>query len=1024
MRSATPIQLTARERSELESILRAEAPDSRLGQRIRLVLLAADGLQNKEIAQRLGVGRIQVARWRERYAQDGLEGVRSDRPRGAPPVKLDRARLAELVADSGAGGWTTRKLASELGVSPASVSRHLRAQPAESQPSDRLTPPKLPRGLQPREALMARLLEARRQRCIVLQGEAGSGKTTTLLVWRKALLALDYDVAWLALEPADNDVPRFLAGLRACLDAPARDPALPAGAGLEQEVIALVKDIARRPRELVLMLDALQAVTDARIHQLLQWLVDYAPPQLHLALATRAALPLALEQLRAQGLSTALDMRDLCFGPEESVRFLRERLGAIAAPQAEALHALTGGWVAALALFAADPRSAREDPPTLLGTRGGAAFAAYLQDEVLAKLAPGDLDLLTRTSVCVRLCAPLCAALLGQPATASRLLKARLERLRQQGFFLTRSDADGAEPWYRLQPLLREVLAAGVAAWTPAAQRALHAAAAAWFGARGQVEESVRHAVSAGNAAEAATLVEGSAFELLASGDEAMLARLLRLLPQSEVQARVDLLIATGYLHYYTRDLESFGAMLARLEAEGSKLDALQRYSLLIMRAALDVHNDDYAAVLAAAPAVRAIPFGASDLAWSSRGNVLAWLHIANGEYEQAGQAIDEGDRVAAPSRSGLLARCRRALVLAQLGEVRQAERLAREVLDQADAQGPSYDSLACTAATLLAGMLYEMGDPEAARQLLEVRLDAIERLAVPDMVLRAHQLLSSAHAVAGRVNESLAALNRLDSYAGRHGLHRLLAMALNLRLRRLLPLGELGQAHALLQRIEALGQRHASADARQTSVFRAAATHGHVEICLHLRDFEGAQAGLRGLLAEFETGGQQRTLALLRMQLAVAEHGLGRLGAAREELLAALRQGHRHGLVRSLLDASPAVPALLELLLGAGAPEPVLAFYAERLRAVAARPVSGQASAPAATGATAIRLSEREREVLGLLGQAMTYKKIARVLEVSPNTVKWHLKQIYAKLGVNDRDGAVARLRDGGAAPPARLPT
>jgi LuxR family maltose regulon positive regulatory protein len=57
--------------------------------------------------------------------------------------------------------------------------------------------------------------------------------------------------------------------------------------------------------------------------------------------------------------------------------------------------------------------------------------------------------------------------------------------------------------------------------------------------------------------------------------------------------------------------------------------------------------------------------------------------------------------------------------------------------------------------------------------------------------------------------------------------------------------------------------------------------------------------------------------------------------------------------------------------------------------------------------------LSEREREILALLAQAMSNKKIATVLNVSAETVKWHLKNIYLKLGVGGRGGAAARFRD-----------
>ncbi|WP_319025343.1 helix-turn-helix domain-containing protein [Acidithiobacillus ferridurans] len=60
--------------------------------RARMILLAAEGLQNKEIAERLGVDRMQVARWRKRYLEQRLAGIERDLPRGAPPVKVDVAK--------------------------------------------------------------------------------------------------------------------------------------------------------------------------------------------------------------------------------------------------------------------------------------------------------------------------------------------------------------------------------------------------------------------------------------------------------------------------------------------------------------------------------------------------------------------------------------------------------------------------------------------------------------------------------------------------------------------------------------------------------------------------------------------------------------------------------------------------------------------------------------------------------------------------------------------------------------------
>lgn len=84
MRVAPKIVLSEEEQAALTRLVRSRLTSVRLAQRARIVLLAADRMQNKEIAEQLGIGRVQVSRWRERYAQARLAGIEHDFPRGAP----------------------------------------------------------------------------------------------------------------------------------------------------------------------------------------------------------------------------------------------------------------------------------------------------------------------------------------------------------------------------------------------------------------------------------------------------------------------------------------------------------------------------------------------------------------------------------------------------------------------------------------------------------------------------------------------------------------------------------------------------------------------------------------------------------------------------------------------------------------------------------------------------------------------------------------------------------------------------
>ncbi|MBV8036353.1 MAG: IS630 family transposase [Pelomonas sp.] len=131
MRVAQTIELSPEEEAELTKLARSKVTSVRLAQRARIVLLAAKGLQNKDIAAELGVGRVQVARWRDRYAQERLQGIEHDLPRGAPAVKVDVNRLVELTTQStpeAATHWSTRKMGAVLGVSASTVMRHWQAK--------------------------------------------------------------------------------------------------------------------------------------------------------------------------------------------------------------------------------------------------------------------------------------------------------------------------------------------------------------------------------------------------------------------------------------------------------------------------------------------------------------------------------------------------------------------------------------------------------------------------------------------------------------------------------------------------------------------------------------------------------------------------------------------------------------------------------------------------------------------------------------------------------------------------------
>ncbi|WP_433766144.1 LuxR C-terminal-related transcriptional regulator [Pseudomonas putida] len=900
--------------------------------------------------------------------------------------------------------------------------------------STKLIPPRSAARLISRDRLQEQMLRARRQRCIVLKGPAGCGKTSTLIAWRQALLPLGFDVAWLTLSADDNELTRFLDYLLASLGQ--IDPSLVHeatqlegrgidGEAVERTVITLVRSIASRGRELVLVLDDLHHLTDVGIHQALQWLIDYAPANLHLALVSRSVVPLSLARLRSQELVLELNLRDLRFTPAESEQFLKAQLGEINARDARQMHELTDGWVAGLQLLAVSRKKNR--PATdQTQVRDDQAFAKFFEVEVLSHLTPTDLDLMLLMAVCNRFCASLCAALSGNPdavSSASTLL-ARLER---DNLFLIPVDGAGRETWYRLHPLLRETLLKYFDSRSRTEQQAVHARAWVWFHDHQYLDEAVHHAVMAGDPDAAADLVEQHAEALYAHGDLRMLIELVRLLPFEQVQSRVKLRILKARMQLYARDFATCAQSLDQLFKDVPESDVHDRFMIALLRASLALQRDDTDAAMTVLPQLLDPPAGSNAIAIGSCLNILSWLYMHRGDYERARQVqldrpalLINGEPLLGTTAGSLQGRCMVGLSHALEGQMKQAERVYRDVLHEAAQCGKAGTDATYLATALLGEVLYETNDLDAAFKLLAGWVDILERISIPDSVLRVLQVLWKVQWLAGNQQEAFAFIERLDEYAIKLGLDRLQAYCLTWQVHWNTLLGENAVAQAKLTRLEAIDARHRDIGPSAFKEINILTENIRARWQIHQGDLDGALQRIERLIEACDL--QRRQLATVRLMVlsAVIESRRGNLEISRTKVMEALRRGQRLGMLRSLLDAHPDALDLISDIAGKEENlDPVLAYYVERLQAAqistpaisAGKPTLTTPAKPLATGIEP--LSDREIEVVRLLAQALPNKKIARALGLSPETVKWHLSHIYSKLGVNSRDEAVARVRD-----------
>lgn len=130
MRVAPAIELSRDEEARLIQLAKSNMASVREARRAQIILLAAGGMDNHEIAERLGVGRVQVGRWRNRYAEGGLDAIRRDRPRGGRRQKYDVEEIIRLTTQTkppNATHWSSRSLAAVTGVSASTIARIWRA---------------------------------------------------------------------------------------------------------------------------------------------------------------------------------------------------------------------------------------------------------------------------------------------------------------------------------------------------------------------------------------------------------------------------------------------------------------------------------------------------------------------------------------------------------------------------------------------------------------------------------------------------------------------------------------------------------------------------------------------------------------------------------------------------------------------------------------------------------------------------------------------------------------------------------
>ena len=866
-------------------------------------------------------------------------------------------------------------------------------------------------------------------RLTLVSAPAGFGKTTLLATWlTSGADGAPRRCAWVSLDEGDRDPESFWTYLLTALErtAPGTGSAglalLGAGQPIEAALAAVLNEVSVLDDELILVLDDYHLAESQDIVPGATFLVERLPPQLRLVISTRADPALPLARLRASGELTEVRSADLRFTVDEASAFLSAATG-MELPEREvaALGARTEGWIASLQLAALSLRD-REDPSAFIaGFAGDDRYVVdYLVEEVLDRESGEVRAFLLDTSILERLSGPLCDAVTDTTG-GGRML----ESLERRNLFVVPLDAQ--RRWYRYHHLFADVLRSHLLAERPGRLAELHQRASSWFEEVGDPLAAVQHALAADDVDRAADLVELAIPELARNRQESVIRAWADQLPDEVLRNRPVLAIrlvggfmSTNEFDGVERRLQHVDELLARRPDElvVRDPDELARIpsSVAMYRAALALNAGDPAGCIAYARDALALTGVEDHLnrgAAAALSGLASWtlgdLESARADYTVALDGLTKAGHIAD------VLGCSLALADMELtlGRLAGAERALDHALALARTHGPESPGVMRGTADMLVAqsrVAWHRNDMDGAAALLRRAEELGEPAGLAQHPYRWRVALARLRAGAGDLEDAVLLLDQAARvYVGDYSppVHPIHAT----RARVLAAAGDLGA-------VRAWAMEHGVTSADEVSYLRE---YEHVTLVRAMLaehrlggDATALTAGvelLERLLRAAESGRRAGSVLEIEVLRAVALRATGDEQGSRAALEHAVSLAEPDGWVRFFVDAGPEMAqALRDLVVR----HPESAFV--RALVEATTPETQESSVASPRAVTAGReplvdpLSDRELDVLRLLGSDLDGPGIARELVVSLNTVRTHTKHIYTKLGVNSRRAAVTR--------------
>lgn len=871
------------------------------------------------------------------------------------------------------------------------------------------------------------------KRLTLITAPAGFGKTTLMAHGYHLLAAEAVRVTWLSLNEDDREPRRFLAYLYAGLEAAGLPPddritVLLDSGGAENLPLVLprlVNGMAGMAEKIVLFLDDYHRAESPAVNELLEALLSLAPVNFHVVLAGRTPPDLPLVNLRVRGNVTDIDAQVLKFDDTEAHAFMAEARGLTLPPeQLSMLQERTEGWAAGLQLAALALASRRDSAPLIAGFKGDARdVASYLASEVLAAQPDSMRQFLLATSVLERMNAEVCDVLTGVPGSQNTL-----ETLEANNVFVV--PLDETRTWYRYHHMFRDFLMAEAKKADAQSFTQHSLQAALWFEHQGFLDEALDYYLLGGHHDSAARLVENQALLMITRGRIHDLSNWIGKLPNTVIARRPRLSMYLCWALFHTGRHQGAAAALTRaetiidtLEATGLLADPVERQDLRdeleVLKAGTAIAADDQdtsfdiTSRLLKGNRYRSTFFKATVY------NIHGYACYARSDFDTAIKSIETAHHIHEEHKSEFgmaYSNIFLGQVHATQGGLRAAYGYYNKALRIAAQSRFAPRNLVGVAEVMRATVLYEWNQLKEAADILDDNLDLVHTYGHPDALF--YGLVTQSRIAMAQQDDAKAmrALSQARAAGHDSGSDRFALVSDLEYMRFLLLRGRVEEAHRLAHEHGLSLSDKLPTDVTRWDRSEALRPIMRLRLAVGAGDLALAAAWVDHLMAvAHHTGRRARHLQFLALAAVLAEQR-GQPDEAMGHLTAALRLGHAESFMRTFLDEGEPLRRVVQRFVaqhGGQAVEADLVIHARRVLLAFDTPDMPSVSRQSAVDRNADAflaepISNRERDVLRLLAAGRSNQAIAAELRLSENTVKWHLKNIFDKLGVKNRTAAV----------------